>query len=240
MSSGPHAPDSINWDLSGLADDVLAEFNDRFALAVDHGADKVIFHYNGCEWNFESRRKASRTDVSGQISQESLSWHDFDLSGIEVVVDLASAEPLIDGYFDFDPADPDDTGGIRVYLSVTECSIDTVRIARQVRATLVHELYHAGCRSSKPIDYTGGLLSFEDHLTDSEEIGARVEEAMALMAVDENPAHVRLFEKTLCSLIECYLTRNGVALDDARFESLSSEMFKSHMTEYRCVMGFFG
>ena len=240
MSSGPHEPGSINWDLAGFADDILSEFYNRFSSAVKQGADKIIFHYNGCEWNFETRRKSIRSASSGQIIHERTSWNVFDLTGVEVVIELTAEKSYIDGYFDFDPDDPDDVGGVRVYLGAPQNEVDIEQLVRQARATLTHELYHVGCRLSKSSSYIGGMLSFDEHRGDREEIGARVEEAMALMGIEGNTSDVEAFKKTLSSMIECYLTRNGVALNDPRFESLSSEMFKSHMTEYRWVMGFFG
>jgi hypothetical protein len=239
-------PLSLDWDLQEAADIVLSPLTSHVGtLCKLSNCNQINFSYSNLSWALNWGEQDSQKLSESGIDEGILgSYRQIGLPdvSIKIVLGIYPASGFwIDGFHRYDSSDQTTVGDVSIEVMMNPEKVDVGTLLRRLRGTLVHEFFHVGRWALSGL--TPGSDSFssiDKHLKDPEEVGARVEEVLAMISVDSNPADPNVFAQVLKESVHDYLSRNGVSIDDPKREVWASSMFNAHMTEYRYLMGLFG
>lgn len=230
-----------------IVDEILKS-NDGIA----HNNFEVKSFYNGVELEIDyvnGRKKGSlELEIPGDETLEKLET--IGMFDLELTLKTGSkfkinADYKYDDTEQSDDEDDYDLGGVVAIVEMptnfleNEQTLSLVR--RKLRGTFAHEIQHIIQRvifGTQPSKEAGE--SIELHMSDSDEIDARVEEIIAACEEEMDVCDISGFRPELEDYVDDYLERNGISKGHPNFEKWRREMINSHLIKFREKFGLWG
>jgi len=221
--------------VTGAAVDVLSHLIENLPDDFDHVAYTFCEHW----WSLTLRTGTTIKEIEKDTVKVHPLFGQLNLIEVNVSVIKVVGDLVQDGWYQFNHDCPDEPGVIDISYQISLDS-DIDKILRNIRGTIAHEIYHAARRTIGGVEIGERNLDVLEHALNPEEIGARVEEVLAILTSDQDPSDPQIFSNVLREVITSYLARNGSSLSERDQNFLFHQMFETHMTEYRRIMRLFG
>lgn len=222
---------------------IVNELLDKNSGVIEDNFE-ITMVFNGDETEIDYLNGDTNGSITIEITDDELLSRLDSMGSYDVSFNLKIAKTFVlsgDYVFDHNGLEDDDLGGVEVYVhapaSMFEDKDTLLRIQRQIRGTIAHELQHIIQRiihGDSLLDINKGYdNNIESHIRDSNEIDARIEEIIAACENEHDLCDIKSFRTELNGYAEDYFERNGMKKDHPQYLKLKREMIDSHLIKYR-------